>query len=50
MPADLTRRLAHEQVFGARRLGRLRLSPHVYVDEADVDRFAAVLRRVLSAS
>ena len=31
----------------ADRLGRLRLSPHVYNDEADCDRFVAVLRQAL---
>jgi selenocysteine lyase/cysteine desulfurase len=44
MPEGLTRRLAAENVFVAPRLGRLRISPHVYNDEADVDRFVAAFR------
>lgn len=47
-PADLAQRLARENVFAALRLGHLRLSPHIYNDEADIDRAIAVLRRVLS--
>jgi selenocysteine lyase/cysteine desulfurase len=47
MPAGLIERLAGEQVFVAPRLGRMRISPHVYNDEADVDRFLAVMRRAL---
>ena len=31
--------------FAAPRLGRLRVSPHVYNDEADVDRFMVHLSR-----
>ena len=46
MPADLIERLAAENVFVSPRLGRLRISPHVYNDEADVDRFVEVFRRV----
>jgi selenocysteine lyase/cysteine desulfurase len=44
MPQNLIARLAAENVFVAPRLGRLRISPHVYNDEADVDRFIDVLR------
>ena len=47
MPAGLIERLAGEQVFVAPRLGRMRISPHVYNDETDVDRFLAVMRRAL---
>src|SRR5205807_1929886 len=36
-------RLAREQVYVAPRLGRMRISPHVYNDEADVDRLVACL-------
>jgi selenocysteine lyase/cysteine desulfurase len=39
--------LAKEQVFVASRLGRMRVSPHVYNDEADVDRFVAAVKRAL---
>src|ERR1700730_15297614 len=45
MPQDLIVRLAAEKVFVAPRLGRLRISPHVYNDEADVDRFIEVFRK-----
>jgi selenocysteine lyase/cysteine desulfurase len=37
--------LAKEQVYVAARLGRMRVSPHVYNDEADADRFVAALTR-----
>lgn len=47
MPADLVQRLAAEKVYAAARVGRLRISPHVYNDEADLDRFAEVLARLL---
>ena len=46
MPADLAKRLAAGNVHAAPRLGRLRISPHVYNDEADVDRFVEVFRKV----
>jgi selenocysteine lyase/cysteine desulfurase len=42
MPHDLVGQLAAKNVFVAPRLGRLRISPHVYNDEADVDRFIEV--------
>jgi selenocysteine lyase/cysteine desulfurase len=47
MPAGLVERLASEGVYVAPRLGRMRVSPHVYNDEADVDRFIEVLTRRL---
>ena len=40
--------LAKEQVYVAARLGRMRVSPHVYNDEADVDRFVAAMRSALA--
>lgn len=46
-PVDLTKQLARENVFAAQRLGHLRLSPHIYNDEADIDRAIAALRRIL---
>ncbi|QQS14497.1 MAG: aminotransferase class V-fold PLP-dependent enzyme [Rhodospirillales bacterium] len=49
MPADLVPRLAAAQVYAAPRLGRLRLSPHVYNDEADVDRFVEVFTKAMAA-
>ncbi len=45
MPDRLTERLAEEKVFAASRLGRLRISPHVYNDEEDVERFIMTCRR-----
>jgi selenocysteine lyase/cysteine desulfurase len=39
--------LAKEQIYVASRLGRMRVSPHVYNDEADVDRFVAAMKRAL---
>ncbi|HTR88148.1 MAG TPA: aminotransferase class V-fold PLP-dependent enzyme [Reyranella sp.] len=46
MAPDLPRKLAAENVHAAPRLGRLRLSPHVYNDEQDVERFVEVFRKV----
>lgn len=46
MPDDLIQRLATKRVFVTPRLGRMRISPHVYNDEADVDRFIEVFRRL----
>jgi selenocysteine lyase/cysteine desulfurase len=47
MPAGLVEGLASDGVYVAARLGRMRISPHVYNDEADVDRFVAALGRRL---
>ena len=47
MPAGLVEGLASEGVYVAPRLGRMRVSPHVYNDEADVDRFVEALTRRL---
>jgi selenocysteine lyase/cysteine desulfurase len=46
MAPDLPQKLAAENVYAAPRLGRLRISPHVYNDEQDVDRFVEVFRKV----
>lgn len=46
MPEDLPKKLAAENVHAAPRLGRLRISPHVYNDEEDVERFVDVFRKV----
>jgi selenocysteine lyase/cysteine desulfurase len=45
MPAGLVEGLATEGVYVAARLGRMRISPHVFNDEADTDRFVAALGR-----
>jgi selenocysteine lyase/cysteine desulfurase len=46
MPDGLVGRLAAENVFVSPRLGRMRISPHVYNDEADVDQFVAIFLRL----
>lgn len=46
MPEGLAERLAAAQIYAAPRLGRLRISPHVYNDEADVDRFVETFREI----
>jgi selenocysteine lyase/cysteine desulfurase len=45
MPDRLVEGLASEGIYVAPRLGRMRVSPHVYNDEIDADRFVAVLTR-----
>jgi selenocysteine lyase/cysteine desulfurase len=45
VPAGLVDALASEGVYVASRLGRMRISPHVFNDEADADRFVAALTR-----
>jgi selenocysteine lyase/cysteine desulfurase len=47
MPAGLVEGLASEGVYVAARLGRMRISPHVFNDEADADRFVAALGKRL---
>ena len=47
MPAGLPDSLAAQGAYAAPRLGRLRISPHVYNDEEDVDRFVAAFARVV---
>jgi selenocysteine lyase/cysteine desulfurase len=49
MPAGLIEGLASEGIYVAARLGRMRISPHVFNDEADADRLvAALVKRVRS--
>jgi selenocysteine lyase/cysteine desulfurase len=50
MPPGLVERLASEGVYVAPRLGRLRISPHVFNDEEDADRFVEALGRRLRES
>jgi selenocysteine lyase/cysteine desulfurase len=47
MPTGLVEGLASEGIYVAARLGRMRVSPHVYNDEEDADRFVAALARRL---
>jgi selenocysteine lyase/cysteine desulfurase len=48
MPPDLMKILMGQQIYVAPRLGRMRISPHVYNDDADVDRFIAAMKQALS--
>jgi selenocysteine lyase/cysteine desulfurase len=48
LPQGLVDQLAAENVYVAPRLGRMRITPHVYNDENDVDRFVGTLRRLLA--
>jgi selenocysteine lyase/cysteine desulfurase len=47
MPKGLVEALAGEGIYVAARLGRLRISPHVFNDEQDADRFVTALARPL---
>jgi selenocysteine lyase/cysteine desulfurase len=47
MPAGLVEHLATEGIYVAARLGRMRVSPHVYNEGVDADAFAAALARRL---
>jgi selenocysteine lyase/cysteine desulfurase len=46
MPERLIAQLAAEHIYVAPRIGRMRISPHVYNDEDDIDRFVASFRRL----
>jgi len=46
--SELVPKLAEQQVYVAPRLGRMRIAPHVYNDEADVDRFVTCLLRAVN--
>jgi selenocysteine lyase/cysteine desulfurase len=48
MPEGLIERLAAESVHVAPRLGRMRISPHVYNDEEDVERFVTTFRKFVA--
>ncbi|HZC55557.1 MAG TPA: aminotransferase class V-fold PLP-dependent enzyme [Xanthobacteraceae bacterium] len=43
IPDGLVQKLAAQKIYVAPRLGRLRVSPHVYNEDADIDRFATAL-------
>jgi len=47
LPAGLVEGLASEGIYVAARLSRMRISPHVFNDEQDADRFVAALARRL---
>ena len=49
MPQRMVENLAAEQIYVAPRLGRIRVSPHVYNDEADIDRFVESFQRLMPA-
>jgi len=49
MPKEVVGRLAAERIYVAPRLGRLRISPHVYNDEGDIDRFLEAFHRLFAA-
>jgi selenocysteine lyase/cysteine desulfurase len=46
-PAGLPERLAREQVYVSLRGDSLRVTPHLYNNDADVDRLLGVLERAL---
>jgi selenocysteine lyase/cysteine desulfurase len=48
MPEGIVERLAERNAYAAPRLGRLRISPHVYNDEDDVDRFVETFASVFA--
>lgn len=47
VPQDLAARLAASQIYVSLRGSAIRVSPHLYNTEADIERLFAVLRRVL---
>src|SRR5262249_29767163 len=47
MRGRLLKGLAAENVYAASRLGRLRISPHVYNDEVDIALFIAAFRNIM---
>ena len=47
IPNGLVESLATDGIYVAVRLGRMRISPHVFNDEEDADRFVAALGRSL---
>jgi selenocysteine lyase/cysteine desulfurase len=49
MPKGLVASLAAANVHAAPRIGRLRLSPHVYNDEEDIERLVSALQSAVRA-
>jgi selenocysteine lyase/cysteine desulfurase len=47
MPKGLIKSLAVENIHVAPRLGLMRISPHVYNDESDIDRFIEAFHRLM---
>jgi selenocysteine lyase/cysteine desulfurase len=45
---DVIAAIARQQIYVAARLGRMRISPHVYNDEADVDRLVAAITHAMA--
>jgi selenocysteine lyase/cysteine desulfurase len=45
LPGGLVEGLAEERIYVAPRLARMRVSPHVFNDEEDADRFVAALKK-----
>jgi len=44
---QLTQKLAEHQVFAAVRAGYLRMTPHLYNSEKDIDRFCSLFKSIL---
>jgi selenocysteine lyase/cysteine desulfurase len=49
LPAGLIQELAGEKIYVAPRLSRMRVSPHIFNDEGDTDRFVDALAKRLKA-
>jgi len=47
IPERMVENLAAEQIYVAPRLGRIRVSPHVFNDESDIDRFVGAFHRLM---
>jgi selenocysteine lyase/cysteine desulfurase len=46
-PSDLIQRLRAEQIYASKRGNRLRITPHLFTSDADVERFLLALDRML---
>lgn len=47
-PADLTQRLRAENIYASKRGNRLRITPHLFTSELDIERFLSALDRHLA--